>query len=980
MPLDPSDLATLSRLLDQGLDLPPAEVDAWLAALPQEHGRLLPRLREMLAEHACPAHVRFMSDGPRLDEDAADGTLAGPGDLIGQYRLIREIGRGGMGAVWLAERADRSMRRHIALKLPMLAWGAGLGERMAREREIGSLLEHPNIARLYDAGVDVRGRPYLALEYIDGQPMDVWCRANALDVRDRLRLFLQVARAVAYAHGRLVVHRDLKPSNVLVTADGQTHLLDFGIAKLLDEASRGGQRLTQELGRALTPHYASPEQLKGETITIASDVYSLGVLLYEILTGRYPHEPERNSLAALEEAVVHGEPAPASTRAQDKATARALRGELDAILAKSLRREPDQRYATADAMAEDIGRYLDGMTVHARPDTVAYRLSKAVRRHRAGIAAASAVLLAVLAGAVVSVMQAIRASDSAERARVVKEFVVDVFRINSPGGAAQGELRQLPAELLLERGGKLIETRFAGQPMLQAELYGVVGAIFSDMGASELAVDYATRQVGALAAVHGSRNEQGRATLLLARALNNAGRFRDAEVSAYRAVMLLEGDRVREPEARVLLARVLTQTSKVPQAMQVLEEADSEISRLGAAPTTARAIAKALRGEILGNRGRFDEALPLYSSAIEDAVAVEGAESATAIDIRIQLANELISNSRASESSPLQASVLAALRRRGRTGEIRAAMEEAYFTFRLAAWGEMSRPDAQAVVQRDLDLLSGLEPGVPPTIRARIDLYLGRIYLQEGDVRRGDAAVASSAAILRPYTQGPALQEVLAGTQGWAAQLAGRHAQASTFLRERIETCKGWFGANSPWMGMPYVHYADNLTMDQRFEEAEAFLRSLPRLDEVQTGTTSSPFYSEELEFALARTRLGRGDPTYAVSQKLVNAAQRSDAGDRRILIGEALCSAGRRGEGLDTLRAGIAARVEGGIHRDAPDVARARAVVGLCALASGDRRQALDMATLAREAFIAQPDVSPYFKRPSEELDRSLGVATQPH
>src|SRR6185503_16576262 len=226
---------------------------------------------------------------------------------------------------------------------PRLAWGAGLAERMACERDIGALLAHPNIARLYDAGVDASGRPYLALEYIDGQPLDAWCDSQALGVPERLRLFLQVARAVAYAHGRLVVHRDLKPSNVLVTADGQAHLLDFGIARLLHDAAPGDLGLTQEQGRVLTPHYASPEQIQGEPITVASDVYSLGVLLYELLTAPLPFQ--------------------ASTRARDNGTARALRGEIDAILGRALKRVPASRYAGVDALVQDIERHLNGERV-----------------------------------------------------------------------------------------------------------------------------------------------------------------------------------------------------------------------------------------------------------------------------------------------------------------------------------------------------------------------------------------------------------------------------------------------------------------------------------------------------------------------------------------------------------------------------------------------------------------------------------------
>lgn len=396
MPVTASDLVALSRLLDEALELSGGERDAWLAALPESDAHLAPLLRDMLEERDRGSSLGLPPSPPAIP--ARDEAVAEAGELVGPYRLIREIGRGGMGAVWLAERADGSFQRQVALKLPRLSWGAGLTERMARERRVGALLEHPNIARLYDAGVDERGRPYLAFEYIAGVAIDAWCGDKALPVRERLRLCVQVARAVAYAHGRLVVHRDLKPSNVLVTEDGQPHLLDFGIAKLLHEASADDTGLTQEQGRVLTLHFASPEQLRGAAITVQSDVYSLGVLLYMLLTGSTPYRPKRKTLAALEEEILEGEPALAGSRAADRATAKALRGDVETILAKALRREPGQRYATADAFANDLERYLNGDTVLARPDSAWYRLRKAVRRHRFGVAATAAVLVAIAAG------------------------------------------------------------------------------------------------------------------------------------------------------------------------------------------------------------------------------------------------------------------------------------------------------------------------------------------------------------------------------------------------------------------------------------------------------------------------------------------------------------------------------------------------------------------------------------------------------
>ena len=364
MPMSPDEVVELSRLLDEAQALEPVLREPWLAELEQTKPQVAQHLRDML-RHAETSHTGALPELPRVD---ADDAVAAAGERVGPYRLLHEIGRGGMGTVWLADRADGTFKRRVALKLPRLAWAAGLGRRMARERDIGALLEHPNIARLYDAGVDEHGRPYIAMEYIDGQPIDMYCRDHALDLRARLKLFLEVAQAVACAHGRLVLHRDLKPANVLVDASGHVHLLDFGIAKLLDDTGAGSD-LTQEQGRVLTLNYASPEQIAGRPLGVAADVYSLGVLLYELVTGKLPYRVKRPTTGAMEEAILAGDAPWASSRVADKKLARQLKGDLDAILAKAIKRDPSERYPTADALAADIQRYLDGHAIEARPDS-----------------------------------------------------------------------------------------------------------------------------------------------------------------------------------------------------------------------------------------------------------------------------------------------------------------------------------------------------------------------------------------------------------------------------------------------------------------------------------------------------------------------------------------------------------------------------------------------------------------------------------
>ena len=282
--IGPEDWKQMFELLDTALDLPPAERDTWVDTLDGNYERLKPALRELLNKHATRGDA-FLRDLPQFTSvtgiSVSPISMPEPGNVVGCYRLIRELGRGGMGSVWLAERADGAFKRTVALKLPHVTWIGGLAERMARERDILATLEHPNIARLYDAGVDELGRPFMAMEYVEGQSIDRYCTERQLTIDQILPLILQVARAVAHAHARLVVHRDLKPGNILVTADGSVRLLDFGVAKLL-ETQTGEQ--TQFAARAFTPDYAAPEQINGGPIGTAADVYSLGVVSYRLLT------------------------------------------------------------------------------------------------------------------------------------------------------------------------------------------------------------------------------------------------------------------------------------------------------------------------------------------------------------------------------------------------------------------------------------------------------------------------------------------------------------------------------------------------------------------------------------------------------------------------------------------------------------------------------------------------------------------------
>jgi len=414
MRLSASQIAVMSRLLDEALPLDDAGRRGWLEALPVEYQDLLAPLRQaLLPEFQQSADGRnFATFLESADELAGRAEPSGlqPGDRVGPYELIRLLGAGGMAEVWLAKRADGAFNREVALKLPSLTRvRRDLEQRFARERDILASLEHPHIARLYDAGIDSQGLPYLSMEYVQGELLTDWCDGQRLDIRARLRLFLQVLEAVQYAHERQVIHRDLKPSNILVTKAGQVRLLDFGIATLLDDGEVAGKTpLTTVYGHALTPIYSSPELIRGDPVTAKSDIYSLGVVLFEMLTGDRPYRLNAGaSRALLEHAIAAAEVRKPSTQIAQEAwgargvtheqLTRQLRGDVDRIVLKSLEKEPSGRYASAAAMADDVQRYLDGKPITAQPPRLSYRLGKFLRRNRLAVSIGAGAAVLVLA-------------------------------------------------------------------------------------------------------------------------------------------------------------------------------------------------------------------------------------------------------------------------------------------------------------------------------------------------------------------------------------------------------------------------------------------------------------------------------------------------------------------------------------------------------------------------------------------------------
>ncbi|MGE3277330.1 MAG: tetratricopeptide repeat protein [Vicinamibacterales bacterium] len=539
-----------SAHLDDLLDAAPADRTARLDALRAGDPTLAAEVQALLDEHRRLIAEGFLEGGFELPAGAA-----GSGLRVGAYTLVSRIGQGGMGTVWLATRSDGRFEGEVAVKLLNASLIGGGGEaRFRREGTLLARLTHPNIARLTDAGVSPTGQPYLVLERVDGRHIDDYCDEARLPIDARIRMALDICAAVAHAHANLVVHRDIKPSNVLVTREGHVKLLDFGIAKLLeDDGAHASPTLVTSDGTALTPKYAAPEQVSGGPISTATDVYALGVLLFELLSGRHPARAEGSTPADFARALVHGEPLRLSAALDGRDAealrelaarrgttperlARALRGDLETILARALKRDPLERYASVEALADDLRRCLALEPIAARPDTMAYRAGKFARRHWRGLAAAAAVLTLIVGLVAFYTVQLAAERDRAQleaaKSARTSELLTDLLTGADPFRTPDGT--EPTVSNLLDRGADRISTELADQPELQAEMLALIGRTFERMGQMQKAQPVLERALAI------SRAALGPDDVRVAQSLNNLGVLYRGQGDLARAEPLLE--------------------------------------------------------------------------------------------------------------------------------------------------------------------------------------------------------------------------------------------------------------------------------------------------------------------------------------------------------------------------------------------------------------------------------------------------------
>jgi eukaryotic-like serine/threonine-protein kinase len=623
-------------VFDAALDLPTAEREAYVDRACGDDSDLRATVKRLLRAHeradgflataasevAAPLLAEVMSAPPHPDR-------------VGQYRIVREIGHGGMGAVYLGERDDGQFRQRAALKLARGGIGTDyLLRRFVEERQILASLEHPYIARLLDGGVTGDGLPWFAMEYVEGQPIDRYCDDRRLTIEQRLKLFLDVCEAVQYAHRNLVIHRDLKPSNILVTSDGALKLLDFGIAKLLAPGHDTTAEFPVSGARLMTPAYASPEQIRGEAVTTASDVYALGVLLYELMTGRHPVRTPGLGARELERRILEEQPErPSSVATLSSENARRLRGDLDAIVMKALEKEPERRYATAEQLATDVRRHLGSLPVSARPDTWRYRATSFLRRNRVAATAGIAFVVLLVASSIVTAVQTARIRAQAERleqenqkTEQVAALLTGLFAVSDPENA-RGHV--VTARELLDQGAARAERELANQPDVQARMLDAMGVAYGGLGVYDPAKSLLERALTIRRQLHeGDHPDVAASMYNLATVLRFRGEFVPAEALFRDALAMrrrLFGDRDKTVvESLNGLGFLLRGRGADAAAESVYREALAIGRAVYGGPHLEIAVALNGLGSTLSDQGRYDEAVRMYREALEMDVALGG--------------------------------------------------------------------------------------------------------------------------------------------------------------------------------------------------------------------------------------------------------------------------------------------------------------------------------------------------------------------
>jgi serine/threonine-protein kinase len=749
---------------------------------------------------------------PTLDESEPDDLQ---GRRVGKYRLVRLIGRGGMGAVYLAERDDQQFEMQTALKLlPVGLESQEARLRFLSERQILARLQHPSIAQLLDGGVTDDGTPYYVMEHVEGSPIDAYCDTRELGVNQRLEIFLQVCEAVQHAHQNLIVHRDLKPGNILVTESGQVKLLDFGIARVLDPSQQGETPLTQtQRARPMTLAYASPEQVRGEIVTTASDVYAMGIILYKLLAGRHPHRLPFTSPTDAERVICEEQPAPPSValrqveeetvaagsrstheaarsdhsrQASVRRLIRQISGDLDTIVMMALRKEPERRYTSVSQFAEDIHRYLVGLPVSAQKDTLRYRASRFVSRNRVavGVALAFATMLVALVGislrfAVTSAAQSRAVTREAETTEQVSSFLVDLFKTADP---VEGFGDTVRVRTILDRGAGYIDEALQGQPEIRARLMSVLGRVYGNLGLHDEALGLQQQVVDLQRQLHGGEHlSVAEGLYQLAGTQRSRRNFTAAESLYVEALELrrrLNADRVSVSDVLLGLALSLRELGKVDSAELLTREV------------------LAIRTEVLGE-AHFQT-----------------------VAAHLDLAYVLRAKGELDSAEAMYLSVIPLLRAHGDSGRL--LLGNAYnnlgFLYRSKKqFAEAERWYREAV---PLERVRGREPNLVILLN-----NLAGVLYQQGKYAEAEEALRERLAVAEAHW--PAGDWRIGNAHsslGDLFMMLGDTTQAEAFVRKRVEIYASALGPDHGWTAHAQAVLGSCLTGLRRYPEAERLL------------------------------------------------------------------------------------------------------------------------------------------------------------
>ncbi len=801
-------------IVDRALDLAPDERSAYVGRACAGDEGLAADVAALLADAAAASFLETRAAefaAPLLSDLPAEPAVTTPTTPIGPYRIVREIGHGGMGAVYLAERADAQYEKRVALKL-LRGWGVGDEHRVRRfreERQILAALDHPDIARLLDGGVTADGLPWFAMEYVEGVPIDRYCNDHRLSIERRLELFCRVCTAVQYAHRNLVVHRDLKPGNILVTADGQVKLLDFGIAKLLD--ADGGDAAASRTAtgeRLMTPRYASPEQVRGGPTSTTTDVYALGVLLYELLTGRYPYRPASQEPHEIVRAILEEEPQrPSSAVANNARLARQLRGDLDTIVRTAMQKDPAGRYGSAEQLEADVRRHLGGLPLAARPESAVSRAWKFARRHRVGVTVVTGVTLLVVAFVVVTVVQSVRIRAQAarivaerDRAEEVSRFLAGLFQAADPF-AGPGTGSGLAARAVLDSGAARLDRELIGHPETRARMMLEMGRAYFGLGFR----DRARRFVETSLAIRrrtsvGDHIEIAQTLDFLRVVLVAQGELEGAERAAREALALrgrLLGPRHRD------VARTMNGLAEVLRAEGLFRAADS-VSRAAVALDETRAgassldLAESLEGlaHVTQARGDFAAADSLYGQVL-------ALRRRALPDANPQVASSII-NLAASLGDIGQPAAADSLFRYGLGLKRRAlgakhpdlAPDEARYARLLHRRGRDR--EAEQLYRHTLTIARGRIAAAHP-VTATILVGLGELLLDRGEADRAEPMLREALAIRRT-TLPPGHPDIAEAEEALGAALMARrrYVEAEDHLLPSREAYLAAYGDRDP--------------------------------------------------------------------------------------------------------------------------------------------------------------------------------------